>query len=963
FGRSSVASSSVGAGLAGGASAADDGDGERTVDSAASSLAGSRRRERVLRYGETAESLFCLGEEGGREDGGRHRVLCREICSGDRADDPVAWREALELSFAAHDSSQGPDVGKKLIQLLRRATSRFKLSAENTDNGTDRNAVLHIWLLYALALLKFGRGNPPNGGGSKEDARRTYWHVQRLHFGGKGARFYAALAPTESGGDVPGDAGAVVASLWRVLSDRGSIVGIVRDQMGRLERDGLLTQNSGARSKSVAALDGAAAPIRQISLPTLRSRAERPAAARLLGRGDEKHAEEAPAAKKDEREKSAEKERASSPTKGRESTPQMEYQYDKYSKDARAARLLRRDCEKISTASSRVSQPLQSSKRCGNGGYDDNAKRAEPFIHEKSGSRKRSRMATDQRNAALEPHPYQGRTSAREAGGAKGGGLRAILSQKAEDSDDDSDDGKLSADSCASTVVAKKSADSCASTEASGPRGNGPDNADGGNLFKDISPIDTEPTTSVKDIDLGYLLSWDPTKRGGEAPVKKKRVTIVEGPNDSEVREGIREGGKEKPSRPRKLTRNDLGYMLQWNPFPNDQGDQEKGELEDNDPGARSSRVELRRNNMSTIEEATEGSMTSGDGEKNISESRTSRSSAGSDPQGDNQYEESTSQEGSMISTSKLNCSFLPLIENNNIIRVDGEPYAKLGVIGKGGSCKVYRALSRECDVVALKKVKIDGLCKAAIDGYANEIALLKRLKGNPAIIQLYSAEVDLERKSIYLVMEIGEVDLNYVLRQQEMVSSKQRGRSSLNMNFIRLTWQQMLTAVHSIHEERIIHSDLKPANFLFVRGALKLIDFGIAKASDREDTTHVYRETLSGTLSYMSPEAIMDTSTNADGKRVNRCGRPSDIWSLGCILYQMVYGKTPFADCHGMPQKVLAITNENHEIPYPERGVDKYAIDAMKSCLQRIPKQRPPIVGKNGLLNEHCFLHGNAER
>jgi serine/threonine protein kinase len=155
------------------------------------------------------------------------------------------------------------------------------------------------------------------------------------------------------------------------------------------------------------------------------------------------------------------------------------------------------------------------------------------------------------------------------------------------------------------------------------------------------------------------------------------------------------------------------------------------------------------------------------------------------------------------------------LIENKNIIRVEDEPYAKLGVIGKGGSCKVYRALSRECDVVALKKVKLDGLNKAAIDGYANEIALLKRLKGNPAIIQLYSSEVDLERKSIFLVMELGEVDLNYVLRQQELLSSKMgrgSGKSSLNMNFIRLTWQQMLTAVHSIHEERIIHSDLKPA-------------------------------------------------------------------------------------------------------------------------------------------------------
>jgi serine/threonine-protein kinase RIO1 len=328
-----------------------------------------------------------------------------------------------------------------------------------------------------------------------------------------------------------------------------------------------------------------------------------------------------------------------------------------------------------------------------------------------------------------------------------------------------------------------------------------------------------------------------------------------------------------------------------------------------------------------------------------------------------------------MISSTTIDKTFLPLIENKNIIHVENIPYVKLGIIGKGGSCKVYRALSPDCTVVALKKVKLDGLNQCAIDGYANEIALLKRLRGNPAIIQLYSAEVDLNRKSILLVMELGEVDLNYVLRQQALSSSSSskqkqgssssRGGgivSSLNMNFIRLTWQQMLTAVHSIHEERIIHSDLKPANFLFVRGALKLIDFGIAKAIEREDTTNVYRETLSGTLSYMSPEAIMDTSTNVDGVRVNRCGRPSDIWSLGCILYQMVYGKTPFADYVGISQKVLAITNVNHEIHFPD-GVDESSMDAMKLCLQRDPKLRPPIIGVNGLLNEHCFLHGKKKK
>jgi serine/threonine protein kinase len=67
----------------------------------------------------------------------------------------------------------------------------------------------------------------------------------------------------------------------------------------------------------------------------------------------------------------------------------------------------------------------------------------------------------------------------------------------------------------------------------------------------------------------------------------------------------------------------------------------------------------------------------------------------------------------------------------------------------------------------------------------------------------------------------------------------------------------------------------LKPANFLFVRGALKLIDFGIAKAIQSDDTTNIYRESHIGTLNYMSPEAILDTETGTNGPRM-RIGRVS---------------------------------------------------------------------------------------
>jgi len=83
---------------------------------------------------------------------------------------------------------------------------------------------------------------------------------------------------------------------------------------------------------------------------------------------------------------------------------------------------------------------------------------------------------------------------------------------------------------------------------------------------------------------------------------------------------------------------------------------------------------------------------------------------------------------------------------------------------------------------------------------------------------------------------------------------------------------------------------------------------------------------------------------------------QPSDIWSLGCILYQMCYSKTPFADLLMFP-KLQAIVNPNHEIEFPDT-IDEAAVDAMKLCLRRKPEERAPIVGDNGLLNKHRFLN-----
>ncbi|KAI0304371.1 kinase-like domain-containing protein [Multifurca ochricompacta] len=259
-------------------------------------------------------------------------------------------------------------------------------------------------------------------------------------------------------------------------------------------------------------------------------------------------------------------------------------------------------------------------------------------------------------------------------------------------------------------------------------------------------------------------------------------------------------------------------------------------------------------------------------------------------------------------------------------------------------------------EIYAIKRVSLDKTDAETMSGYMNEIALLKRLSGNSRIIKLVDSEVKPgpggTKGHLMLVMECGEIDFARLLQEQQ--------KEPLNMVWVAYYWQQMLQAVQVIHEEKIVHSDLKPANFVLVRGQLKLIDFGIANAI-ANDTTNIQRDHQIGTVNYMSPETI----ELPDGMRRLKVGRPSDVWSLGCILYQMVYGHPPFQHL-SVYQKMKAIPDAAHVIEFPEyatptlrsgstgsppkkldhlrRRVPVYVIACMKKCLSRNPKERVTI-------------------
>jgi tRNA A-37 threonylcarbamoyl transferase component Bud32 len=270
------------------------------------------------------------------------------------------------------------------------------------------------------------------------------------------------------------------------------------------------------------------------------------------------------------------------------------------------------------------------------------------------------------------------------------------------------------------------------------------------------------------------------------------------------------------------------------------------------------------------------------------------------------------------------------------VFQVNNQQYKVIDMIGKGGSSKVYRVFAPDQKILALKVVEHQNHDKQTWQLLMNEVQLLSRLKGKANIIEL--KDYERLKEHLVIVMECGDLDLSAVMRMS-------KGRS-LNSNQIRLYSQQMLEALNTIHENRIVHSDLKPANFLMVRGSLKLIDFGIAKQI-KNDTTNIVRDSQIGTVNYIPPEALLynQAATQNPQKPRYKLGRSSDLWSFGCIVYQMVYGKPPFADLE-MLQKLQAITNPSYEIAYPTlpEGMDPNVLQLLKSTLLRDPEKRATI-------------------
>ncbi|PHH78840.1 hypothetical protein CDD82_2819 [Ophiocordyceps australis] len=295
--------------------------------------------------------------------------------------------------------------------------------------------------------------------------------------------------------------------------------------------------------------------------------------------------------------------------------------------------------------------------------------------------------------------------------------------------------------------------------------------------------------------------------------------------------------------------------------------------------------------------------------------------------------------------------------QRRTVVKVNGKCYTRHNCLGRGGSARVYRVTDDNGAWFALKRVSLENADELNIRGYKGEIDLLRKLSQVDRVIKLYDDEINAEKQVLSLIMEMGELDLNKMMTpSQDPTSTQYREKRRFDSADVRFWWKEMLQCVQSVHQYDVVHSDLKPANFVLVQGRLKIIDFGIANAIQTDETVNVHRENQIGTPNYMSPESLIDSNNprgsgtlgrQAKQPKLMKLGKPSDVWSLGCILYQMVYGSPPFGHIPNQMARCQAIIDWDHEIQFASRGmggvpVPPELLRTMQRCLNREQHMRP---------------------
>jgi len=197
--------------------------------------------------------------------------------------------------------------------------------------------------------------------------------------------------------------------------------------------------------------------------------------------------------------------------------------------------------------------------------------------------------------------------------------------------------------------------------------------------------------------------------------------------------------------------------------------------------------------------------------------------------------------------------------------------------LGKGAFSKVYKVKRKiDTQVYALKKVDILDLSEKQKNNSLNEIRILASVN-NKNIVNYKEAFIDEKDSQLCLVMEYAENgDLMQLINEK-----KQKNEYFKEIDIWRV-FIQLVKGLKSLHDLRIIHRDIKCSNiFLFNDGIVKLGDLNVCKILSEKSIG----STQTGTPSYAAPEVWLQKPY----------GLKSDIWSLGCAIYEMICLRPPF--------------------------------------------------------------------
>jgi serine/threonine protein kinase len=216
-------------------------------------------------------------------------------------------------------------------------------------------------------------------------------------------------------------------------------------------------------------------------------------------------------------------------------------------------------------------------------------------------------------------------------------------------------------------------------------------------------------------------------------------------------------------------------------------------------------------------------------------------------------------------------------------LRLSGR-YALQSLLGRGGMGEVWRGVDEQLDrPVAVKVLREHFADPELVERFRREARIAARLQ-HPGITVVH--DVGSDNGQLFIIMEL--------LHGRDLAAILEGTPAGLPVDAIVSLTIQAAEALQAAHTGHIVHRDLKPANlFVLDGGRLKICDFGIARAIDA--TTHLTGlGQVMGTPAYMSPEQCK--GQQADER--------SDLYSLGCVFYELLTGQPPFTE--GQPLAIM---------------------------------------------------------